>query len=452
MVIENFIAGKRSLFWTVFHAMLGVICTITPFALIVWFYFILFSNIGKSLQKLKSGKPLLFIVLFTYLTSFEMLGRMAKTFPFIPTELSKYGLLVFGLLGILVSGKYNVKYILIAILISISLFFDSSRGQRVFTDIINNHFGVLAICLSLSFLGSLRFEKFNINNILKLIVFAILPSLIYSFIKTPDFEDIDFQLKANFETSGGAATNQVSTVFGLGLVICFYCWYKKIIFSGYRWLDLLIGLGFFIQALLTFSRGGIFVSVVAILVLISFDFVKFNMKFIFIGFFSILTLVFIFSYIDSITGGKLYLRYQGETEGTYNYGVEKNLNKITSGRSLIFEEDLKLWFEYPIWGTGAGASRHIRGGGTEKISSHVELSRVLAEYGIFGIIYFFSLFNIGIGLWHKFRLNKDYLIYFVIFLIGFLTTFHSAMRTFVTPLLISLSIIGLRVNNRKTAI
>jgi hypothetical protein len=444
MVIENIISGKRNLFWVIFHAVLGLISTITPFALIAWFYFILLSNSSKAIFQLRNGKSVIYIALIAYLISLEMLGRMTKAYPFIPLELSKYFLPVASIIGVINSKKKgNYLWLILGIFISLGLLFDYS-GQRKFADIINNYFGVLAIFLGLFFLSKQELSKESINSICKLVLLAILPSLLYCFIKTPDLEDISFKLNANFETSGGAATNQVATVFGLGLFISFYFWYKRITFSGYRIIDIIIGIAFLVQGLLTFSRGGVVVAIIGILLLILKSTNNFNPRNLFLAAFGMVAVFVVFNLIDDITGGKLLLRYQGETEGTYNYGAEKTLKKMTSGRSLIFEEDLKLWFSRPIFGVGVGASRILRGG-TDGflISSHVELSRLLAEHGIFGLVFFLYLINLGIKLWRNIKFESWRLILFLLYLIALLTSFHSAMRTFVTPLLIALSSIGM---------
>ena len=448
MILQSIISGKRNIFWIIFHILLGFICTLTPYALIVWFYWVLTTNINEALINLKLGKPIIYISLISYLIGFEMLGRMTKAYPFIPIELSKYFIIIFSIVGILTMQKSNKTWFLFGIIAIMHLLIDKS-GQRVFYDIINNSFGVLAICFFLSLVLSFKSSNFPIHISLKLLLLAIIPSLFYSFIKTPDFDDIQFGLRANFETSGGAATNQVATVFGLGSMLCFYFWYKKIDFSGYRILDLLFVISFFAQGLLTFSRGGIIVAVLAISVFIIIDSRKINLKIIYLAFIVSILVIFTFNYIDNRTGGKLFLRYQGETEGTYNYGAEKDLKKMTSGRSLIFEEDLKLWFSNPILGVGVGSSRYIRGGSEEKVSAHIELSRLLAEQGILGLIYFLALTNLGMKLWKISRIDKEKAIYFILFLIGFLTTFHAAMRTFVTPLLIGLSVIGIQSVKKK---
>jgi hypothetical protein len=443
MILDSILSGKRNLFWFGFHILLGFVSTVTSIALIVWFYTVLFTSLNKSIINLRKGRPFYYISQITYLVGFEMLGRMTKAYPFIPIELSKYFIIIFSLLGLVIIQKRNLFWFVLVILSFFLLIVDQS-GQRVYFDIINNYFGFLAVCLLLSLLLTQKFINFPIHLILKLLLYAIIPSLFFSFIKTPDIDDIQFRLNANFETSGGAATNQVATVFGLGLMICFYFWYKKIEFSGYRNLDLMLGISFLAQGLLTFSRGGLVVAILGIVLFIVLYAKKINFRLVYLALITLLLVIFTFNYIDNLTGGKLLLRYQGETEGTYNYGAEKDLKKITSGRSLIFEEDLKLWFSHPILGVGVGSSRYLRGGTDEKVSAHIELSRLLAEQGLLGLVYFLALINIGIRLRKLSILDKSKIIYFVLFVVGFLTTFHAAMRTFVTPLLIGLSVIGLK--------
>jgi predicted ferric reductase len=83
-----------------------------------------------------------------------------------------------------------------------------------------------------------------------------------------------------------------------------------------------------------------------------------------------------------------------------------------------------------------------------KVSSHVELSRLLAEHGVFGLIFFIYLINLGVKLWGNIKIDSWKLILFLLYLIALLTSFHSAMRTFVSPLLFALSSIGM-YNFRK---
>ena len=141
-------------------------------------------------------------------------------------------------------------------------------------------------------------------------------------------------------------------------------------------------------------------------------------------------------YANDLTGGKLFLRYQGETEGTMLGTKDKDLTTFTTNRNLVFVEDLKLWSEYPIMGAGAGASKYLRGEG-RGIAAHIEFSRLLAEHGLPGLIIFLLIIATG----YSYFKEKDPVVKslkITLFCLAILTTFHSATRTFITPLLISL--------------
>ena len=122
---------------------------------------------------------------------------------------------------------------------------------------------------------------------------------------------------------------------------------------------------------------------------------------------------------------------------------------MTTGRFEIFIEDLILWDKYIIFGTGAGASRYLRGKGLDGISPHTEISRLLAEHGIFGLFILVIILSCYLSMKRK---NKDNLyksIQVVLFFIGMGTTMHSAMRTFVTPILLGLSMINIKDKNKE---
>jgi O-antigen ligase len=145
-----------------------------------------------------------------------------------------------------------------------------------------------------------------------------------------------------------------------------------------------------------------------------------------------------FTYANKVTGGLLSKRYQGETPGTLAGRKEKTLNVFTSNRLQIFKDDLKLWKEHPILGVGVGASRYLRDESKDFLS-HIEISRLLSEHGAMGLLYVLILFKLG---WDIFKYQKG-MVYGAIlisfYIIALFTTFHSAMRTYVSPLLFGLS-------------
>ena len=163
MILESLLSGKRNLFWLTFHILLGFVCTFTPFALVFWFYIVLCTSINRAIINLKRGNPFLYICLMVYLVGFEMLGRMAKAYPFIPLELSKYFIIVVSILGIIITQKINKYWVFICVTSVLLLFIDYS-GKRMYFDIVNNYYGFLAICLVLSFMLRLSFFNFSIHS------------------------------------------------------------------------------------------------------------------------------------------------------------------------------------------------------------------------------------------------------------------------------------------------
>ena len=231
------------------------------------------------------------------------------------------------------------------------------------------------------------------------------------------------------------------------MFLSFYAWLHQLKFSGYRLLDGAITAAFAFQGFLSFSRGGMFIGAIGIILAYvlnarlaassRFRFRARNTSIIYLVI-GALVVLFTFRQVDKISGGKLSLRYQGETEGTL-LGAEKDLSKITSGRSKILLEDLNLWLAYPIIGVGAGASRHIRILGEKKASAHMEFSRLLVEHGLPGLLYFLLMLQLGWIIWKR-KINlplRNILI--TLYLIALATSFHSAMRTYITPLLMAIS-------------
>ncbi len=377
--------------------------------------------------------------------SLELLARMANTSPFVPYEVSKYLFLILFGAGLLFSSvrAYGVGAAMTLLLIP-AFFYDLS-GQSGSSGLIFNGLAPLGLGIGASFMGRIKTDVDSLNIVMRLIWYAILSSLVFAVIKTPDFDSINFNLGANFETTGGESSNQVASVLGLGMLVSFYSWLARLKFSGNRLLDLMITLGFVFQGLLTFSRGGVLVGGLAML-LLYFTFnqasekktktKKLRKPIYYLAIIGVAGF-FTFQAVDRITGGKLILRYQGETEGTLLGNKEKNLNVITTNRFVIFLGDMELWQENPVAGVGVGASKYLREG--DSSNPHIEFSRLLAEHGILGLIYFILLVYLGFRIYGNRSSPQHRSVMLTLYFIGFATCFHSATRTFITPLLVSLS-------------
>lgn len=443
---------EEGLKWTLVHVVLGFVASYSVYAFIAYFYIVVYQNYKDSLQQFKSGNIELVTMLVSYLMGFELLNRVAKGSPFIPVEFSKYlCFFFFGYLAFLRREKMHPIGLALLVMALPGAFYDLS-DQVIWPDIVNNYMSPVGLAIGVGIWGSIKPTSELITDTMRLIWFGCVAVLVCIIIRTPSYNDLNMGLSASTETSGGTSSNQASTILGLGMFLSFYSFFGGHKFSGKRVLDIVFMMAFALQGLLTFSRGGIMVAVIAIVFLILFpsgsknqesgkknksgNFAK-NILFISLGA-GFLFLAFLL--VDNLTGGKLTLRYQGETAGTAAGYAEKDLDKITSGRSDVFLYDVEIWLEHPLFGVGSGASPYFR---VEKegvwIAPHVELSRLLADQGVLGLIYFILLLILGVLIFINRKKVPQSDLLMALYIIALATSFHAAMRTFVTPLFMTLS-------------
>lgn len=447
-MIFRIVGSNSYFFWTIFHIILGIVSALSPFGLIFWFYLVAFS----SLLRIFDGKGIFqFIVYITYLTSFELLARMSQTSPFIPYELGKYLLLLLLVLGIIKYGAKNYIGLFMVVLLLPAMFFDLS-GEVSKKELVFNLLGPVNVGLAVWFFYGKPISKNQLIKLLRISLFPLISVLSSSIFKTPSFDDIEFTLGANLATSGGGGSNQVSTLLGVGIFICFLFLVNKWKITGYRVFDFFLFFLFGFQGLLTFSRGGIIGGVLGILIVLFFVFFSADSikkhyrlpKFGKIIVLAVILLTTTFQIADNLTGGLLGLRYLGETEGTLAGTKEKSIDSITTGRFNIFMEDVDLWFENVFFGVGVGASSFMRSG-SQFYLTHVEFSRLLSEHGFLGLVYFLILIYLFFKLIYTRRPPMEKGILVAFFLIAIYTTFHAAMRTYLTPLFIGLSLMDIQL-------
>ena len=448
-MILSILNSKHRFFWMIFHLILGVVCTFSKWFLIVWFFLLVALSINKIISCFFNKKINdIFLPLVIYLSSLEVFGRMVKAYPMIPWELSKYLLLLSCLFLILIQRirrPYLPAMVMTLLLIPGSLVDTSNRVGA--DELISNLLGPMSMCIFMICFASTNISSRMFNNILRLIWLTTIPVLFFSIVKTPDFGDITFELGALIETSGNFGSNQVASILGLGMFLSYYAWMNRLLFSANHTFDgIFIGL-FAYQGLLTFSRGGIVISLISMLVYFilfrsSRHFTAYKIRnslrpLLFFGF-AILVFAGSYAVIENRSKGNLTLRYIGESVGTLSGNKNKTLNTFTSGRYEILKSDLKLWSNNIIFGAGAGASKYLRSGINYGISTHTELSRLLAEHGIFGLIFMLVLFKSSISSFKKNDMTIYRNILITLFLIGIGTSLHSGMRTFITPILMAI--------------
>ena len=453
-MIASLLKLEKNFFWTMIHILIGFLCTIYQNIIIFWFYLFLFSSFNKVFSIfLLSSSFRYFIPFFVYIASFDVLGRMLKSSPFIPWELSKYFIIATSLI-LIVSKKIKVNinsgFFLLLLLIPGFLVRESDLVN--ISDMRSYLFGPISMALLVIVLSGYKINKSFFDGTLRMIWLTSIVTLVYVFIKTPDYSGLTFSLSADFETTGGFGSNQVSTILGVGMFLSFYAWMNKLCFSGYHSFDgAFIGL-FAYQGFLTFSRGGMVVSILSIFVYYvlfrtpkSFSEIIKNKSLNPFYYFIIALTILISSFgiIQIISNGNITLRYLGETSGTLSGDKIKTFNTITTGRFNIFLADLDLWYENFIFGVGAGGSKFLRGNNLDGIAPHIEFSRMLAEHGLFGLTFMLVLMVLGIKIYRVNSSDINRAILISIFFIGVASTMHSSFRTFVTPIFIGLSTVSI---------
>lgn len=284
-------------------------------------------------------------------------------------------------------------------------------------------------------IAAIYFYKRNINimqlrSLLLAMLYPIAAMSIFIYFRSGSLEEATFTTESNFQTSGGFGPNQVSTIFGLGILIIAISYFMGIRLFRLKFVNIILLLGFLIRGLATFSRGGMLSPIVAIvlcIVILSLTETSFQARigkvvyaFLIIGGISLIG----FNYVNDASEGLLEMRFKGES--MYN----KDKSNLFSGRLEIFDADIEVFKENILTGVGPGMSAQVRyeTQGIEA-AAHIEYSRMLAEHGLFGILamaimiffpvkYFFEQKSID---------NKILLIMCIVFV--FMTLGHAAMRT-----------------------
>lgn len=416
---------------------MGGLSLVSIYFFVAWVFFILLINIQPLTKKRTRSKTIL--LLSGYFLGLELIGRMIHASPFIPYQAGSYFMLIIFSYGILAGGiKSSIQVGKIILLLCIPGFYMIPYANY-FIYFLNSFSGILSLGLAAIYFGNQRYSLQDLKDFIKVTVLPIIVIVVYISVKTPSYEDIDFTLGANFDTSGGFGSNQVSTILGAGLCLLLLAYLRKDqIFYSMKFISVVLIAAFLFRGLLTFSRGGIIGGILSVLFAYFYLSSKNASKFV-INVFRIilvsLSLIFLFFLSDRLTGGLLSERYQGDTKATLSGRKEKNLAVLTTNRSYLAEIEWNIFTQNVFFGVGPGRGYEER----EKsfgssIASHTEITRLLAEQGLPGlaigfIFLFYPLLRIKNA---TSSMETYYLIAF--FFLAVFTSMHAGMRTMVTPL------------------
>ncbi|MTH17562.1 O-antigen ligase family protein [Flavobacterium sp. LC2016-01] len=304
------------------------------------------------------------------------------------------------------------------------------------------------VCLGVCsiYMYSRRIQFSQLQNILSVMGLPILTTTVYLFLYTPSVRDVVTSTGSNFETSGGFGPNQVSTILGLGIFIFF----TQLVLSSKSIKDIILN-GFILafisyRGVVTFSRGGVITGVVMIVCLLFFLYqfsnAKGKTKFGLVLILTSLMGVGVWTYSSIQTRGLIDKRYANKDA----LGRVKKSN--LSGREEIMDTEIKFFLDNPIMGIGAGMGKELRKESGDVIASHNEITRMLAEHGMFGVFGLLILFITPLILFIN---NRQHLYCLSFYLFWLLTINHAAMRIAAPAFVYALALLSVRITMPEKA-
>ncbi|SHM28969.1 O-antigen ligase family protein [Flavobacterium xanthum] len=430
------------LYLILFHVVIGALGFLLPFTAKIYGYSIFIFGVYYIIKKQNRNNEAL--IAAAYVVGSEVFLRMTGGNPLY--EISKYGVMVFVLIGMYYSGfskgavPYWIFLLLLVPSVVISVFvlnFDTDIRKAIAFNISG------PVCLGLASLYTFRrkIALEEINRILLSMGLPIITCMVYLTFYTPNVQEVITGTESNFQTSGGYGPNQVATILGLGMFIFFS---RVILDSKSKFqiiINLIIALNITYRGMLTFSRGGMITGFLMIVLLVVFLYFKSNfggrVKLNYIIVLVVFALMATCTYTSFQTGGLINKRYSNQD------AAGRVKQSQFTGREDVAQNEINTFLKNPIFGVGVGKGAEVREDETGiQVLSHDEITRMLAEHGSLGIVALLILFFTPLVLYLENKFNM-FLLCFVAF--WFLTINHAAMRTAAPAFVYSLSLLNVQL-------
>ncbi|TDP00851.1 O-antigen ligase family protein [Flavobacterium sp. 245] len=383
------------------------------------------------------------LLVCAYLVGAEVFMRM--TGGNFNNEYVKFNLIFFMFLGMIYSSFSPSSFIYwFFLILLIPCILVTASVDQVDVDVKKLLFFNLSgpVCLGICsiYMYSRRIQFSQLQNILSVMGLPIFTTTVYLFLYTPSVRDVVTGTGSNFETSGGFGPNQVATILGLGIFIFFtqLVLFSKSIKDNILNVCLLLFVSY--RGVVTFSRGGIITGVVMIICLLFFLYrfsnAKGKAKFSLVFILTALMGVGIWTYSSIQTRGLIDKRYANKD------ALGRAKKSTLSGREEIMDTEIKFFLDNPIMGVGAGMGKELRKESGDVVASHNEITRMLAEHGMFGVFGLLILFLTPLILFIN---NRQHLYCLSFYLFWLLTINHAAMRIAAPAFIYALSLLSVRI-------
>jgi len=410
-----------------FHAGLGFLIFLNESLAKPYFYLAVFYFIYRIITVADNKKTLEVLKACAYFVGAEVFFRTTKGA--ISYEAGKYMVIFFILMGMFyrgLSGKGYPYFIYLMFLIpsifvaSTTLSFDANFR----TNIAFVLSGPVCLGLAALFCYDKRISFKQMSHILLFMLLPIIAHTVYVYFYAPDLRDVLTNTASNRAAAGGFGSNQVSTALGLGMFILGIRIFINSPTLALKLLNTILFVFVSYRAVVTLSRGGVITAILCIAIFLIMYFFQAKPKVrnqvmgAFVLFLGGVAMAWVIS--SNQSSGMVDKRYANQNAR----GVEKE--DITTGRKQLFMEEIEGFITNPFFGIGSSRAKdqRIEVDG-EGVTSHNELSRTLAEHGIFGIIILIILLFKPLDIRTK---NRQNYYFYALLAFWFATINHSSMR------------------------
>lgn len=433
----------------VLHAIIGMLIYFNESLAKIYFFIAFGYFLYRVVIAPSHKKTIEVLYACAYFVGAEVLLRMTQgSFSY---EGIKYTVIIFSLIGMFYKGVSGNGYpYFLYMLLLIPSIFVASTTLSFDANFRTNIAFVLSgpVCLGIAALFSYdkKVTMKQLHNLLLYMALPIVSHTVYIFFYNPSVKEVLSNTGSNRAASGGWGANQVATVLGIGMFIFAARLFTKSPTVGLKILNIVIFSAIGFRAFVTFSRGGVITAVLCIIafLVIYYSVVsrkqKNNIISIFLLFCFSLAITWVIT--SSQTGGYIDLRYSNKD----HLGRQKK--DVSTGRGELFQKEIDGFISNPFFGIGSSRAKdqriEIEGQG---VTSHSEVSRILAEHGMLGVLILVILIFKPLD----FRTKNKRNYYFYAFLcFWFATINHSSMRIAAPAFIYALTL--LNVTNEKRPI
>ena len=426
-----------------FHVALGFLIFLNRDIAKLYFFIAFLFFLFRIITVAGNKKTIEVLQACAYFVGAEVFFRATKGA--ITYEAGKYMVILFILMGMFYQGFSGKGYpYFIYLMFLIPSIFIASTTLSFDANFRTNIAFVLSgpVCLGLSALFCYD-KKVTFKQMSQILLYMLLPIIAhttYIYFYAPDLRDVLTSTASNRAAAGGFGSNQVASALGLGMFIVGVRIFINSPTLGLKLLNSAILVIISYRAVVTFSRGGVLTGAICIAAFLVMYYVQAKPKVrnkvlgVFVLFIGALALAWVIS--SNQSGGLSEKRYANQNAS----GIEKE--DISTGRTELFVNEIEGFVESPFWGIGSSRAKDQRleedGHG---VTSHNEISRTLAEHGIFGVmilaILLFKPLNMRTS-------NPQNYYFYALLAFWFATINHSSMRIAAPAFIYGLALLNVR--------